>query len=195
MTATETGFLAAIFREARTFSHWQARPVPEAVVEAAFELAGLGPTSANCQPLRLVLVRSPAAKERLLSCVSSGNYEKVRTAPITAIVAYDLEFFELLPRLYPHTDARGWFTTNSVLAEETGFRNSSLQGAYFILALRAQGLDCGPMSGFDAAKVDAAFFPDHRYRTNFLLNIGYGDRGTLRPRLPRLGFDEVVRWE
>jgi len=195
VTATETGFLAAIFREARTFSHWQARPVPEAMVEAAFELARLGPTSANCQPLRLVLVRSPAAKERLLPCVSSGNYEKVRTAPITAIVAYDLEFFELLPRLYPHTDARGWFTTNSALAEETGFRNSSLQGAYFILALRARGLDCGPMSGFDAAKVDAAFFPDHRCRTNFLLNIGYGDRGTLRPRLPRLGFDEVARWE
>jgi 3-hydroxypropanoate dehydrogenase len=195
VTATETGFLAAIFREARTFSHWQARPVPEAMVESAFELACLGPTSANCQPLRLVLVRSPVAKERLLSCVSSGNFEKVRTAPITAIVAYDLEFFELLPRLYPHTDARGWFTIDPALAEETGFRNSSLQGAYFILALRAQGLDCGPMSGFDAAKVDAAFFPDRRCRTNFLLNIGYGDRGTLRPRLPRLGFDEVVRWE
>ena len=195
MTATETGFLAAIFRGARTFSYWQARPIPEAMVESAFELACLGPTSANCQPLRLVLVRSPAAKERLLPCVSSGNFEKVRTAPITAIVAYDLEFFELLPRLYPHTDARDWFTTDPALAEETGFRNSSLQGAYFILALRAQGLDCGPMSGFDAAKVDAAFFPDRRYRTNFLLNIGYGDRGTLRPRLPRLGFDEVVRWE
>ena len=195
MTATETGFLAAIFREARTFSHWQARPVPEAMVEAAFELACLGPTSANCQPLRLVLVRSPAAKERLLPCVSSGNYEKVRTAPITAIVAYDLEFFELLPRLYPHTDARSWFTTNPALVEETGLRNSSLQGAYFILALRAQGLDCGPMSGFDADKVDAAFFPDRRWHANFLLNIGYGDRGTLRPRLPRLGFDEVARWE
>jgi len=195
VTATETGFLAAIFREARTFSHWQARPVPEAMVESAFELARLGPTSANCQPLRLVLVRSPAAKERLLPCVSSGNYEKVRTAPITAIVAYDLQFFELLPQLYPHTDARGWFTTDPTLAEETAFRNSSLQGAYFILALRAQGLDCGPMSGFDAAKVDAVFFPDRRYRTNFLLNIGYGDRGTLRPRLPRLGFDKVARWE
>jgi 3-hydroxypropanoate dehydrogenase len=197
VTATETGFLAAIFREARTFSHWQARPAPEAMVEAAFALACLGPTSANCQPLRLVLVRSPAAKERLLPCVSSGNYEKVRTAPITAIVAYDLEFFELLPRLYPHTDARGWFTTDAALAEETGFRNSSLQGAYFILALRAQGLDCGPMSGFDAAKVDAAFFPDRRYRTNFLLNIGYGDRDRdrLRARLPRLGFNEVARWE
>ena len=187
--------LAALFHEGRTFSHWQERPVSEALVEAAFELACLGPTSGNCQPMRLALVRSPAAKERLLACVSSGNYEKVRTAPITAIVAFDREFFELLPRLYPHSDARGWFTTNSALAEETGLRNSSLQGAYFILALRAQGLDCGPMSGFDADNVDAAFFPDRRWRTNFLLNIGYGDRSGLRPRLPRLCFDEVARWE
>ena len=192
---TESEVLRALFYEARTFSHWRERSVPEALVEAAFELACLGPTSGNCQPWRLVLVRSPAAKQRLLPCVSSGNHEKVRTAPITAIVAYDRQFFELLPRLYPHTDARGWFTTSSALAEETGLRNSSLQGAYFILALRAQGLDCGPMSGFDADKVDAAFFPDRRYRTNFLLNIGYGDRSRLRPRLPRLGFDEVARWE
>ena len=141
---------------------------------------------------------SPVSARRAATaslCVSSGNYEKVRTAPITAIVAYDREFFELLPRLYPHTDARGWFTTDAALAEETAFRNSSLQGAYFILALRAQGLDCGPMSGFDADRVDAAFFPDGRYRANFLLNIGYGERDTLRPRLPRLRFDEVARWE
>jgi 3-hydroxypropanoate dehydrogenase len=194
-STTESEVLRALFYEARTFSHWQERSVPEALVEAAFELACLGPTSGNCQPWRLVLVRSPAAKQRLLPCVSSGNHEKVLTAPITAIVAYDRQFFELLPRLYPHTDARGWFTTNSALAEETGLRNSSLQGAYFILALRARGLDCGPMSGFDADKVDAAFFSDRRYRTNFLLNVGYGDRSRLRPRLPRLGFDEVARWE
>ena len=190
-----TGILTQLFTEARTFSYWRARPVPDGLVEAAFELAFLGPTSANCEPLRLVLVRSPQAKERLLSCVSSGNYEKVRTAPITAIVAYDREFFELLPRLYPHTDARGWFTTDPALAEDTALRNSSLQGAYFILALRAHGLDCGPMSGFDAAKVNAEFFPDGQWRANFLLNIGYGDRDRLRPRLPRLGFDEVARWE
>jgi 3-hydroxypropanoate dehydrogenase len=187
--------LAALFSEARTFSYWQARPVPEALVEAAYALACLGPTSGNCQPMRLVLVRSTAAKERLLRCVSSGNYEKVRTAPLTAIVAYDREFYELLPRLYPHTDARGWFTTNPALVEETGLRNSSLQGAYFVLALRAQGLDCGPMSGFDADKVGAAFFPDRRWHANFLLNIGYGDRNRLHPRLPRLGFAEVARWE
>jgi 3-hydroxypropanoate dehydrogenase len=195
VTAMEDNLLAAVFSEARTFSHWRPQPVTEDVVEAAFALAALGPTSANCQPMRLVLVCSPAAKERMLPCVSSGNYEKVRTAPITAIVAYDRQFYELLPRFYPHTDARGWFTSDPALAEETGFRNSSLQGAYFILALRAQGLDCGPMSGFDAAKVDAAFFPNGRHHTNFLLNIGYGDRDRLRPRLPRLGFDEAARWE
>ena len=195
MTPADGRLLATMFDEARTFSHWQARPVSEALVEAAFALACLGPTSGNCQPMRLVLVHSPAAKERLLPCVSSGNYEKVLTAPITAIVAYDREFFELLPRLYPHADARGWFTTNPALVEETGLRNSSLQGGYFILALRAEGLDCGPMSGFDADKVDAAFFPDHRWHANFLLNIGYGDRGRLRPRLPRLAFDEIARWE
>src|SRR6516225_568693 len=190
----ESRLLATLFRDGRTFSYWQERPVSEALVEAAFELACLGPTSGNCQPMRLVLVRSAAAKERLLPCVSSGNYEKVRTAPVTAIVAYDCEFYDHLPRLYPHTDARGWFTTDEGLALETAVRNSSLQGAYLILALRAQGLDCGPMSGFDAAKVDAAFFPDGRYRSNFLLNIGYGERAHLRPRLPRLGFAEVACW-
>jgi 3-hydroxypropanoate dehydrogenase len=190
---TESEVLRALFYEARTFSHWRERSVPEALVEAAFELACLGPTSGNCQPWRLVLVRSPAAKQRLLPCVSSGNHEKVRTAPITAIVAYDRQFFELLPRLYPHTDARGWFTTNSVLAEETGLRNSSLQGAYFILALRAQGLDCGPMSGFDQQKVNAEFFPDGKWKANFLINIGYGDASKIFPRNPRLSFDEACR--
>src|ERR1700751_4857832 len=159
-SATGREVLGALFREARTFSYWQQRPVSEALVETAFELACLGPTSGNCQPWRLVLVRSPAAKQRLLPCVSSGNYEKVRTAPVTAIVAYDREFYDHLPRLYPHTDARSWFTTDAALAHETAFRNGSLQGAYLILALRAQGLDCGPMSGFDAAKTDAAFFPE-----------------------------------
>jgi nitroreductase len=196
VSATDDGLLAQLFADARTFSYWQDRPVSAAAVEAAFALACLGPTSGNCQPLRLVLVRSPEAKARLLACVSSGNFEKVRAAPVTAIVAYDREFFELLPRLYPpNPDARRWFTSNAALVEETGLRNSSLQGAYFILALRAQGLDCGPMSGFDAAKVDAAFFPDGSWRSNFLLNIGYGDRGRLHPRLPRLGFDEAARWE
>lgn len=120
-----SGVLAQLFNQARTFSYWQEQPVPEGLIQAAFELASLGPTSANCEPLRLVLVRRPQAKERLLSCVSSGNYEKVRMAPITAIVAYDREFFELLPRLYPQSDAREWFTTDPALAEETALRNSS----------------------------------------------------------------------
>jgi len=129
-----------------------------------------------------------------LRCVSSGNSEKVRTAPVTAIIAYDRKFYEHLPRLYPHSDARGWFTSNDALALETAFRNSSLQGGYLILALRAQGLDCGPMSGFDNAKVDAEFFPDDRFRSNFLLNIGYGERPHPYPRPPRLAFPEIAEW-
>jgi 3-hydroxypropanoate dehydrogenase len=186
--------LALLFTEARTFTHWQPRTVPDAVIERALALAQLGPTSGNCEPMRLVLVKSEAGKARLLPCVSSGNSEKVRTAPVTAIVAYDREFYEYLPRLYPHSDARGWFTSNAALAQETAFRNSSLQGAYFILALRGQGLDCGPMSGFDNTKVDAEFFPDGRWRSNFLLNIGYGERPHPHPRPPRLGIAEITEW-
>jgi 3-hydroxypropanoate dehydrogenase len=194
MTPLNDAALATLFTEARTFTRWQDRPIPDGVIEKALELALLGPTSGNCEPMRLVLARSPAGKERLLPCVSSGNYEKVRTAPVTAIVAYDREFYEYLPRLYPHTDARAWFTSNEALAFETAFRNSSLQGAYLILALRAQGLDCGPMSGFDNAKVDAEFFPDDRCRSNFLLNIGYGERPHPYPRPPRLDLAEVAEW-
>jgi 3-hydroxypropanoate dehydrogenase len=190
----DDGALAALFTEARAFTRWQDRTVSEAVIERSLELAQFGPTSGNCEPMRLVLVKSPAGKERLLPCVSSGNYEKVRTAPVTAIVAYDREFYEHLPRLYPHTDARGWFTSNEALALETAFRNSSLQGAYLILALRAHGLDCGPMSGFDNAKVDAEFFPDGRLRSNFLLNIGYGERPHPHPRPPRLACAEIADW-
>jgi 3-hydroxypropanoate dehydrogenase len=190
----DDGALAALFTEARAFTRWQDRPDSEAVIERSLELAQFGPTSGNCEPMRLVLVKSPAGKERLLPCVSSGNYEKVRTAPVTAIVAYDREFYEHLPRLYPHTDARGWFTSNEALALETAFRNSSLQGAYLILALRAHGLDCGPMSGFDNAKVDAEFFPDGRLRSNFLLNIGYGERPHPHPRPPRLACAEIADW-
>jgi 3-hydroxypropanoate dehydrogenase len=183
-----------LFGDARTFSRWQQRDVPDEVIEAALSAALLGPTSGNCEPMRVVLVKSAEGKERLLPCVSSGNSEKVRTAPVTAIVAYDREFYEHLPRLFPHTDAKSWFTSNEALATETAFRNSSLQGAYFIIALRAHGLDCGPMSGFNPAAVDEAFFPDGKYKVNFLLNIGYGDRGVLHPRPPRLEVGEVARW-
>ena len=194
MSRLDAAALATLFTEARTCTRWQQGPIPDGVIEAALALAQLGPTSGNCEPRRLVLVKSPAGKARLLPCVSSGNSEKVRTAPVTAIVAYDREFYEYLPRLYPHTDARGWFTSNDALALETAFRNSSLQGAYLILALRAQGLDCGPMSGFDNAKVDAEFFPDGRVCSNFLLNIGYGERPHPYPRPPRLGFADVAEW-
>jgi 3-hydroxypropanoate dehydrogenase len=186
--------VAQLFNEARTFSRWQEREVSDAAIESALTMAMLGPTSGNCEPMRVVLVKSPEAKERLLPCVSSGNSDKVRTAPVTAIVAYDTLFYEFLPRLFPHTDARSWFTSNEALATETAFRNSSLQGAYFILALRAHGLDCGPMSGFNPKAVDEAFFPDGRYRVNFLLNIGYGNRAALHPRPPRLEPGEVARW-
>jgi 3-hydroxypropanoate dehydrogenase len=194
MTMIDKTALAQLLTEARTFSRWEEREVPDALIERALKMALLGPTSGNCEPMRLVLVKSKEAKERLLAGVSSGNSEKVRTAPVTAIVAYDTLFYEYLPRLFPHTDARSWFTSNEALATETAFRNSSLQGAYFILALRAHGLDCGPMSGFNPRAVDTAFFPDGRYRTNFLLNIGYGDSGALHPRPPRLDVEEVASW-
>jgi 3-hydroxypropanoate dehydrogenase len=194
MTMIDESARGQLFSGARTFSHWQERAVPGEVIDSAMTLALLGPTSGNCEPMRVVLVKSAAGKERLLPCVSSGNSEKVRTAPVTAIVAYDTQFYEYLPRLFPHTDARSWFTSNEALATETAFRNSSLQGAYFIMALRAHGLDCGPMSGFNPQAVDAAFFPDGRYRVNFLLNIGYGDRGALHPRPPRLELAEVADW-
>jgi 3-hydroxypropanoate dehydrogenase len=194
MTMIDDGALAALFNEARTFSYWQAREVPDSVVENALKMAMLGPTSGNCEPMRVVLVKSKEAKERLLPCVSSGNSEKVRAAPVTAIIAYDTLFYEHLPRLFPHNDARSWFTSNEALATETAFRNSSLGGAYFILALRAYGLDCGPMSGFNPKAVDDAFFPDGRHRVNFLMNIGYGDRDKLHPRLPRLDFAEIASW-
>ena len=180
-----------LFGEARTFSRWQQRDVPDEVIEAALSAALLGPTSGNCEPMRVVLVKSAEGKERLLPCVSSGNSEKVRTAPVTAIVAYDREFYEHLPRLFPHTDAKSWFTSNEALATETAFRNSSLQGAYFILAARALGLDCGPMSGFDQAKVNAEFFPDGKWKANFLCNLGYGDWDGVFNRSPRLEFDEA----
>ena len=195
MSVAEQDVLARLFTEARTFSSWQERPVDRALVEEAFRMASLGPTSANCEPMRLVLVASPEGKERLLPCVSSGNSEKVRTAPVTAIVAYDLNFFDEFHRLWPHGDAKSWFTSNAGFAEETALRNSSLQGAYFIMALRSKGLDCGPMSGFDPGKVNAAFFPNGKWKANFLMNIGYGMRERLNPRLFRLPFAEVARWE
>jgi 3-hydroxypropanoate dehydrogenase len=186
--------LDQIFRDARTYTAWLDRPVSDEVLRQAVELAKMGPTSANCLPMRIVFVRSKEGKERLRPTLAVGNIDKTMAAPATAIIGYDLEFYELLPRLFPRSDMRKAFLGKPDLMKDTAFRNSSLQGAYLILALRAQGLDCGPMSGFDAAKVDAAFFPDGRCRSNFLLNIGYGERANLRPRLPRLDFAEVASW-
>ena len=153
----------------------------------------MGPTSANCQPMRVVFVVSAEAKEKLKPALSAGNRDKTMAAPATAIVAHDLRFYDELPRLFHDPGARSWFTGSEAHAERTAFRNGSLQGAYFLLAARALGLDCGPMSGFDNAKVDAAFFPDGRCKSNFLLNLGYGDRSSLFPRNPRLAFDEACR--
>lgn len=191
MPSLDSAALDLLFREARTHNGWQDRPVPEALLRELWDLVKWGPTSANCLPARLVFVVSPEAKEKLRPCLMEGNLAKTMAAPATAIVGYDLDFPDTLPKLFPHTDARSWFVGNEALIETTAFRNSSLQGAYFMLAARALGLDCGPMSGFDAAKVEAAFFPGGRVKANFLCNIGYGDPAQLFPRSPRLDFDEA----
>ncbi|GAB4531323.1 MAG: malonic semialdehyde reductase [Parvularculaceae bacterium] len=183
--------LDAIFRTARTYSHWDGRAVSETLIRAVYDLMRYGPTSANCSPARFVFVTSKAAKARLEPHLAKGNVEQTMSAPMTVIIAHDMKFYELLPKLYPHTDAASWFTGNDALIEETAFRNGTLQGAYLMIAARALGLDCGPMSGFDMEGVDKEFFPDGRYRSNFLCNIGYGDASKLHPRSPRLEFEEA----
>ena len=185
--------LDAVFREARTHNRWQDKPVSDAILQAVWELAKMPPTSANCSPMRLIFVKTPAAKARLSPALSAGNRDKTMKAPATVIVGYDLEFYDKLPFLFPHTDARPWFAGKPEVIQATAFRNSSLQGAYFMLAARAVGLDCGPMSGFDNAIVDAAFFPDGKVKSNFLCNIGYGDSAGVVPRSPRFTFNEVCK--
>ncbi|BBU61683.1 putative NADH dehydrogenase/NAD(P)H nitroreductase [Methylosinus sp. C49] len=184
--------LAQLFTEARTHNGWADREVPDALLQQAVRLALWGPTSANCLPARFLFIRSAEAKARLAPALSPGNLDKTLAAPATAIVAHDTQFYEHLPRLYPATDARAWFVGNAPLVETTAFRNGTLQGAYFLLALRAVGLDAGPMSGFDNAKVDAEFFPGGTVKSNFLINIGYGDPAKLYPRGPRFAFEEVA---
>ncbi len=183
--------LDLLFRQARTYRAWRDEPVSEVLIQAIYDLAKMGPTSANCSPMRVVFVTSAAAKERLRPALDKGNVEKTMTAPATAIIGYDLAFYEKLPFLAPHADMRAMFAGKPALIEETAKRNSSLQGAYLMLAARALGLDCGPMSGFDRKKVDAEFFPHSEIRSNFLCNIGYGDKGALHPRQPRLAFDDA----
>jgi 3-hydroxypropanoate dehydrogenase len=186
--------LDLIFREARTHTHWRDEPVDDALLRQVYDLAKLGPTSANMCPLRIVFVKSQEAKEKLKPCLDAGNVEKTMRAPVTAIMGMDVHFYEQLPKLYPHADAKAWFKDlpENVL-EYTALRNSSLQGAYFILAARALGLDCGPMSGFNNQMVDAAFFAGTTVKSNFLCNLGHGDPAKLYPRNPRLTFDEACK--
>jgi 3-hydroxypropanoate dehydrogenase len=185
--------LDVLFNTARTHNGWQDKPVDEALLRQAFDLAKMGPTSANSSPMRIVFVTSKEAKERLRPALSAGNLEKTMAAPTTAIIANDSKFYEHMPKLFPHADARSWFTGSEQLAATTAMRNGTLQAGYFILALRAAGLDCGPMSGFDNAKVDAEFFPDGQFKSNFLCNIGYGDPSKLHRRGPRFAFGEVCK--
>jgi 3-hydroxypropanoate dehydrogenase len=184
--------LDQLFHEARTHSAWRREPVPVELLHKVYELARLGPTSANSSPARFVFVTSPEAKARLKPSLMPGNVDKTMAAPVTVIVAWDTEFHEQLPKLFPHADMRSYFVGNEALIHETAFRNSSLQAAYFILAARALGLDCGPMSGFDANKLNAEFFPDGKWKANLLCNLGYGDASKLFPRNPRLKFEEAA---
>lgn len=182
------------FRQARTHNVWLPTPVAEATLREIWNVMKFGPTSANCSPLRIVFVQSPAERERLAACMSESNQAKTRAAPVTAIFAMDLEFYDKLARLFPHNQtARSWFAGKPEHIKETALRNSSLQGAYFIIAARAQGLDCGPMSGFDADKLNAAFFADGKFTVNFVCSLGHGDSAKLFPRSPRLDFDEACR--
>ena len=186
--------LDLLFRNARSQNTWTEEPVSETLIRAVYDLAKMGPTSANCSPARFIILTTPAAKERLRPYVSSGNANKVITAPLCVIMGYDLAFFEKLPALFPHNPgAKDWFTSSPALAEQTAFRNGTLQGAYFMLAARALGLDCGPMSGFDNAGVDREFFADTTVRSNFICSIGHGDPKGLFARSPRLPFEEACR--
>ena len=182
-----------LFTEARTHNGWLPRPVDDDILRQVHDLAKWGPTSANCCPLRIVFIKTKEAKERLKPCLMEGNVEKTMAAPVTALIGMDMKFYDHLPMLFPHADAKSWFAGNDALIAETAMRNSSLQGAYFMIAARACGLDCGPMSGFDKAKADAAFFKGTSYTSNFLCNLGYGDKTKLYPRSPRFRFEDVCQ--
>ena len=186
--------LDLIFSNARTHNAWLDKPVDDALLKQVYDLAKWGPTSANTSPLRIVFVKSPEAKERLKPALMPGNLAKTMAAPVTAVLGMEIHFYELLPKLFPHMDTKAWFINmpESELAA-AALRNSSLQAAYFMLAARALGLGCGPMSGFDNAKVDAEFFADTTTKSNFLCNLGYGDASKLYPRSPRLDFDEACK--
>ncbi len=182
-----------LFLEARTHNAWLDKPVADETLHELIDLLKMAPTSANCSPARFYFVKSKEAKQRLKPFLSGNNAEKTIQAPVCAIIGQDMEFYERLPELFPHTDARSWFVGNQSKIDETAFRNSTLQGAYLILAARALGLDCGPMSGFDVAGVEREFFAGTSIRANFLCNIGYGDSSALRPRSPRFAFEDMAK--
>jgi 3-hydroxypropanoate dehydrogenase len=185
--------LATLFTEARSQNAWTREPIPDDLLRQIYDLARMGPTSANCSPGRFVFVRTPEARRRLEPALSKNNLEKTMSAPVTVIAAWDKEFYNKLPQLFPHVDARGWFTGTPEMTHETAFRNATLQAAYLLLAARALGLDAGPMSGFDKAKVDAEFFAGTTWTANLLINIGYGDPSKVFGRLPRLDFSEACK--
>jgi len=186
-----TALLQQIWTNARSQNGWLDKPVDDALLMQAYDLAKWGPTSTNSSPQRIVFVKSTEAKEKLKACLAAGNVEKTMTAPVTAIFANDMEFYEKLPVLSPHNNSRSWFVGNDALIQSTAFRNGTLQAAYFMLAARAVGLDCAPMSGFNNAKVDAAFFAGTPIKSNFICSLGYGDPAKLHPRGPRLAFNEA----
>lgn len=185
--------LDTLFYAARTHNGWLDRPVSDAQLALMFDLMKWAPTSINSSPARIVFVKSAPQREKLAACMAPGNAPKVLQAPVTAIIGMDMAFYEKLPQLAPHVDARSWFSGNKALADATAFRNSSLQGAYLIMAARAIGLDCGPMSGFDEEQVNAAFFAGGTVRANFVCSFGYGDPAKVRPRGPRFSFDEACK--
>lgn len=187
----DDGALDTLFRNARTKTEWTDEPVADDTLRRLYDLLKFGPTSANCSPARFIFLRTSGARERLKPALNPGNIEKTMAAAVTVIVAYDPQFYEHLPRLFPHADARSWFAGNPDLADETAFRNGTLQGAYLIMAARALGLDCGPMSGFDRAKVDQLFLSEQGWRSNFLINLGYGEATDPYPRAPRFDFEEA----
>ena len=191
--AIDAGSLKQLFVDARTHNAFLDKPVSDELLHKAIELAKMGPTSANQSPLRVLFLGSPGAKERLRPALSSGNLDKTMRAPVVAITAYDERFFEHLPFLFPHADAKSWFSGDSAKAGRAAFQNGTLQVAYLIIALRAVGLDTGPMTGFDNAKVDAEFFPEGDMKSNVLINIGYGDHEKLFPRNPRFSFEQIAK--
>lgn len=191
-TSLDRAALDQLFYTARTHNKWQPREVPDALLRELVDLMKWAPTSVNCSPLRIVFVKSVETKQRLKPLLMAGNVDKTMAAPVTAILATDHRFYDHLPKLFPHADAKGWFDGNQAFADTSAVRNGTLQGGYFILAARALGLDCGPMSGFDNAGVDKAFFQNTEVRSNFLCNLGYGDETGVHPRSPRFSFAEMA---